>query len=115
MHRDVLKADDFYQIDHVDRNGLNNTKANLRLATASENVCNCRKPSNNKSGYIGVFWSTSQGKWRATIKINQKLINLGSSSNPQDLARLRDMAALLLHGEFASLNFPHLKRLLTLS
>lgn len=66
------------QIDHIDWIRDNNRWANLRDATNSINQQNQRGPkSNNKSGYLGVSWHTSAGKWRATIKLNGKSICLG--------------------------------------
>jgi len=65
------------QVDHIDRNRLNNTFSNLRHATAIQNAQNQPIRSNNTSGIKGVFWNSSRGKWCARITVNKKVIFLG--------------------------------------
>lgn len=105
MHRVVLERmgfKDFAESDHINRNGLDNRRGNLRPATRSQNVYNRGKQKSNTSGYIGVSWS--EGKWRAYIRTGGKLIHLGYFDDPKEAARVRDKAALKYHGEFANLN-----------
>lgn len=59
----------FKGIDHIDGNGLNNTRSNLRPATAKQNAQNKRTPSTNTSGCRGVSWNKNANKWAAHIKI----------------------------------------------
>lgn len=101
MHRMLLP--DARVVDHIDGNGLNNQRANLRSATYSQNSYN-RK---SVSGFKGVaFCSNKNRPWRATIMHNGKKIHLGYFDNPKEAARVYDNSAKLLHGEFACLNFP---------
>lgn len=91
-------------VDHVDGDGLNNRRDNLRIATKQQNSWNRRLNTRNTSGYIGVH----PQKFRATITVNGKHIHLGFFSNPIHAAKARDMAAIKHFGEFAKLNFPEL-------
>lgn len=91
-------------VDHKDRNGLNNTRANLRSATTAQNVANSRNRSNNRSGYKGV--GRNRGKWRVRIQGPRGTrIFLGHFNTPELAAHAYDKAALEYFGEFACLNF----------
>lgn len=98
-------------IDHKDRNKLNNTLDNLRLASKSQNACNMNKstvPMTSK--YRGVSWASLRSKWVVFIKWggtkNQKRKGGGYFDNEIDAARRYDELAKEKHGEFANLNFP---------
>lgn len=91
-------------VDHIDWNGLNNTRANLRLATNAENMRNRRPNPRNTSGYRGVYRNNNQGNWMAYIRVNFKSIYLGSFKDIVDAARAYNRGAILYHGEFAVLN-----------
>lgn len=108
MHRIILNATKETQVDHKDRNGLNNIRENLRIASRSQNAANsCKRLS--KIPYRGVELDTRHGnfKYRARIRFNGKKINLGSFCNAIDAAMKYDKKALELFGEFATLNFPN--------
>lgn len=92
------------EIDHVNGNGLDNRRVNLRFASRSENCSNCRPSRNNRSGYKGVHWHKGAKKWRSQIKTNGKRIHLGYFENKNDAARAYNEAAIRLHGSFARLN-----------
>lgn len=102
MHWDVMGGKG---IDHVDGNGLNNQKSNLRFCTSAENNHNRRPVKNSSSKYKGVSWDKSAKKWRAQIKINDKSFPLGRYSNEIEAAKAYDREAIKHHGEFARLNF----------
>lgn len=91
--------------DHINGNGLDNRRANLREATHAENCRNRRKGSRNTSGFIGVSWHTQRGKWRAQIKVQGRTRSLGMFLDPEDAARAYDAAAREHFGEFAAQNF----------
>ena|SRR5690349_21007426 len=99
-----LQSDE--EIDHIDLDGLNNKRENLRLATRATNNQNRGKFSNNKSGYKGVSWRESHSKWRATIRLNGRQKFLGQFDDVIEAAKAYDTAAKELFGEFAVLNFP---------
>jgi len=73
MHREILglkRGENM--VDHVDRDGLNNQRSNLRLCTISQNAINRRLPNRNKSGYRGVHWNKAHDRWRSTIRFEGK-------------------------------------------
>ena len=104
MHKQLLPCDPAFEIDHKDRNGLNNQMDNLRIATSSQNSINF--PRINKTGYRGV--AKNHNRWMAMIKTNHLNIYLGTFDSAQEAAKAYDEAARNLHGEFAWLNFPAL-------
>jgi hypothetical protein len=92
--------------DHIDNNGLNNQRSNLRPADQSHNRMNTRKTiSPTSSQYKGVCWHKKAQKWMASIKLNKKPIYIGLFSDEQTAAQAYDAKAKILFGEFARLNF----------
>jgi len=89
-------------VDHINRNTLDCTKANLRVVTASDNKCNSGIYKNNTSGYKGVH--PHRNKWRARIRKNGEIVHLGIFAHAEDAAIAYNQAALKLHGTCASLN-----------
>ena len=91
-------------IDHEDRNGLNNKINNLRLATRSDNSKNRSMAENNTSGATGVTWDKKRGRWRAQIKLNGKCKFLGHYINIQDAIQARKEAEKKYFGKFRRLD-----------
>lgn len=91
-------------IDHADRNGLNNQRSNLRIATQSQNNANTR-PRQGTSIFKGVHWSQENNNWRASIRVNGKLYSLGRYTSEVAAALIYDAAAREAFGEFARTNF----------
>lgn len=100
--------------DHINHNGLDNRKANLRPATNAQNIWHRRKfirrtPGGLKnpfrSKYKGVDWAKDMKRRRARITVNGKRMYLGSFDNEIDAAKAYDQAAKKYHGDFAGLNF----------
>lgn len=104
MHRLLAGAGRGEVVDHVNRNGLDNRRKNLRLVTRGQNKLNSPLPKNNKSGFRGVTFDAKKNRWRAFIGYGGALHYLGSFENVEDAARAYDEAATLHHGEFANLN-----------
>jgi hypothetical protein len=101
LHRLLLNAPNDMQVDHKDRNPLNNTDENLRLCTAQENAINRSTQSNNTSGSTGIVWHTKANKWCARIKYNGKEIHLGLFDNYEDALSQRICAEQQYFGTFA--------------
>lgn len=104
LHREVLGITDrSVYIDHIDHDGLNNQKNNLRKCTPSENKKNVRGRGSSK--YLGVDYHKSSKGWQARIQHNKKQIYLGIYPTEEAAAKAYDEAAKKFHGEFANLNF----------
>lgn len=91
-------------VDHINMNGCDNRRSNLRYATKSENMRNRNAPSQNTSGFKGVMWCTYTKKWRSWIQVNNKRHEIGRFVNRLQAAEAYNKAALRLHGDFAKLN-----------
>ena len=108
LHRSIIKAPPGGHVDHIDRNPLNNKKANLRLITEEQNRWN-RKFSEEAQGsskYSGVHIRSDSGKFRAIIRHHKTKINIGTYDSEEEAARAYDRVCWALRGEFAVLNFP---------
>ncbi len=105
MHRFIMKPAEGLVVDHIDGNGLNNTRANLRICTYQQNICN-RKGWGKDSKYKGVCWDIYNKKWRAQINFNRECRYLGVFEDEIEAAKEYDKHAKKLFGEFAYLNFP---------
>ena len=106
MHRVIMRASD-KQVDHIDHDGLNNQRNNLRLATASQNFANRMMQTNNTSGYRGVYLVKSGNrakKWMAQIRKNYKDIFIGYYATKEEAAKAYNEAATEYFGEFSNLN-----------
>ena len=104
MNRIKMNVERWTQIDHINGNGLDNRKCNLRFANANQNQHNRKTNKNNKSGYKGVCWHKRHNKWISRISINNKLIHLGLFNDKLDAANTYNNAAIKYYGEFANLN-----------
>lgn len=108
IHRTIMGCEKKLPIvDHIDGNGLNNQRSNLRLCTYSQNAANTIKKSKSKSKYKGVnFSSKNQLKpWKAQLTSNYKIYDLGDYETEVLAAAAYDNKSYELNGEFAKLNF----------
>lgn len=103
LHRFILGAGPGMMVDHINGDGLDNRRENLRLADASLNNVN-RGHYAPKSGYRGVYPACR--RWVAAISVSGRNIRLGRFASAEDAARAYDVAAARHFGEFARLNFP---------
>ena len=101
LHRVVMRAVCSSHIDHVDRNGLNNRKANLRKATKAQNQWNTGQNARNTSGFKGVSWDRGTNKWRAQISAGRGRKYLGVFITAEEAHAAYQSAAAEMHGTFA--------------
>ena len=100
MHRLIMKAKKGEIVDHINGNGLDNRKENLRIVTKRENSINSKIQSNNTSGVKGVALDKSRGKWIVQIMIDKKSKNLGRFDTFEEAVKVRKDAEKLYYGEF---------------
>ncbi len=110
MHRAILERHRMggKSTDHINHNGLDNRKENLRSVSQGQNTKNCRRHKTNTSGFIGVTKINGRSlkkPWAASIHAG-KSIHLGYYGTREDAACAYDKAAKKYHGEFATFNFP---------
>lgn len=94
MHRLIMNAPEGMEVDHINGNGLDNRRENLRVVTQKVNHAN-RHGNLSKAGYKGVTQVGDQ--WRMQIAAH--------FDTAEEAARAFDKCAIALHGEHASLNF----------
>lgn len=105
MHREIMDTPKHLVCDHINRNGLDNRKQNLRNCTKQENGMNRPSQKNGTSRYKGVCWHRRMKKWVACIKGKGRKSHLGYFVSETSAAKAYDNAARKYHGEFANLNF----------
>ena len=112
MHRVIMEAGPGQFVDHINDNGLDNRRANLRICTNRQNL-QAQRPRRLIRGrpvtsfYKGVHWCKSMRKWKAGIKAEGEAICLGYFTSEHDAARAYNAAALEHFGEFAYPNMIH--------
>lgn len=87
-------------VDHINGDGLDNRRSNLRVCTQRENSRNRRAVH----GYRGVSWKADIGRWRARIMVDRREISLGAFDTQALAAAAYNEAAIKHHGQFAKLN-----------
>lgn len=100
LHRFILNAPSGLDVDHIDHDGLNNVRENLRVCKRSENIANSRLYINNTSGRKGVCFNKKTDKWYAYIGFDNKDINLGEYEDFFDAVSARENAEILYFGKF---------------
>ncbi|MGN8022187.1 AP2 domain-containing protein [Phyllobacterium sp. 22229] len=107
MHRVILGITDERLVDHVDRNGLNNRRSNLREANRTQNIANTGPYKGNISGFKGVSYDKERNLWKAQIRVEGRSKCIGRFVTPEEAARAYDELAFAAWGEFAYLNQDH--------
>lgn len=112
MHRIVLERkigralEPHEEVDHINGDRLDNTRANLRVSNRSQNCANVTKNNRRSSIFKGVSFSKLYNKYRARITCMGQTIHIGYFENELDAAKAYDKKALFYFGEYANLNFP---------
>lgn len=89
-------------IDHINGDRSDNRWSNLRLANDSQNGANKRRYKNNKSGFKGVIWDARHKRFKAQLKKDGKVLNLGRYHTAEEAHEAYCKAAATLHGDFAN-------------
>lgn len=105
MHRVIMGEPKGMDVDHINRNPLDNRKTNLRVCTHAENRRNNKLYVTNTSGYRGVYLDKRKMKWYTSITFMGKAYTLALFESPIEAAKEYDHVAKQLYGEFANLNF----------
>lgn len=100
LHHFILSVKKGFEVDHINRNPLDNRRCNLRYVTTSQNQMNKKMQTNNTSGFRGVSWNKYHKKWQAMIKINKKHIHIGFYKKIDDAATAYQKRAKELFGEY---------------
>lgn len=101
LHRVIMGEPAGLEVDHIDGDGLNNLRCNLRVATKSQNMHNAKRPSHNTSGVKGVSWCKRRGNWVARVTLHGKLVWSRHFAQKEDAASAYAEALQRHHGEFA--------------
>jgi hypothetical protein len=104
VHRLIFMYHNGYcpdQLDHINRDSLDNRIENLRPATSSQNMMNRKLFSNSKSGYSGVSWHKASGKWFVYVDSNKRRRNIGYFEDLELAALVASEARDKYHGSFA--------------
>lgn len=105
MHNLILQPSKGFVVDHIDHNGLNNMKSNIRLVSNTQNQYNRKQNRNGTSKYKGVCLASRNKKYLAQIRFEGKTYYIGSFENEIEAAKAYDKKAKELFKEFAYLNF----------
>ncbi len=108
MHRLIMNPPDDMEIDHINMDGLDNRRGNLRICTKAENARNGIGRKKRKSKYKGVYFNKHphhfRKPWYSHIVCNHKIYYNGNFLTEIEAAHAYNEAAKRLHGEFARLN-----------
>lgn len=105
MHRMIMKAPKDMLVDHINHDGLNNTRANLRLCTKTQNAQNQRPRKKTSSRYKGVHYDKKAKAYYAKITHKGKRYTIGKFKDEVEAAKAYDKEAKKLFGQYACVNF----------
>jgi HNH endonuclease len=103
LHRYIMGPPENTAVDHIDGNGLNCTRSNMRICTHAQNMRNIRS---KRKGLKGVSYDKRYCSFYASIRVDRKKIHIGTFDTGEEAGRAYDHAARKVYGEFASYNYP---------
>ena len=104
MHRQILNPEKSDDVDHVNGDGLDNQRSNIRVCSRQQNLENQRLRSDNTSGFKGVSLCNKNRAWRATVNLNGKQVHVGCYPTKEAAAQAYNHKAIELFGQFARSN-----------
>lgn len=104
LHRFLLNPKSTHQVDHINHNGLDNRRENIRIVTKRQNTANRRKTAGSKRRYKGIHFDTRSRKWVAYVNYRKKRKYLGQYQTAREAAEAYNEAALKYYGSTAWLN-----------
>lgn len=104
IHEYLMKCPSGMEIDHINKNTLDNRRVNLRICTHQQNQCNQPLQRNNTSGVTGVSYYPPRGKFRARIKVGQHDIHLGYYNTFLEAVQARNVGMECMFGEYGDYN-----------
>lgn len=110
LHRFILPTPKGFVVDHIDGDGLNCQRKNLRACTVKENMRNQRPHRDSTSPYKGIWRIAGAATWAVQIWNGRKRNYVGSFRDPAEAAKVYDFVARQVFGPFARLNFPEVSR-----
>lgn len=103
MHRVIMNPKKFQEVDHINGDGLNNQRKNLRLCSHQQNCFNRKRMISNTSGFKGVNWNKNSKKWIARIQINGKRISLGYFNSKEKANEIYIKNSKKYHGKYSKI------------
>lgn len=104
VHRLIMKPKGRQEVDHIDGDGLNNSRSNLRLCSRAQNARNAGPKMSGSSKFKGVSWYPRSAKWVVRISDNGRYRCVGYFDSEIDAARAYNIAAKRVAGKFAYTN-----------
>jgi hypothetical protein len=104
MHRLLMNCPNGFEVDHINRNRLDNRKSNLRIVTRQQNMCNKASYAESSSKYKGVSWHSKDRLWHAQIRVNHKINFIGAYEKEEVAAAAYNYNAQIYFGTYAVLN-----------
>jgi hypothetical protein len=110
LHRFLMKPQGGEHIDHINGDPLDCRRANMRIATRSQNLANARKRITSTQPFKGITYDATRRRlrWYARVNKDGRRFRSKRFETAEEAARAHDDLARQLHGDFARLNFPRI-------